>query len=284
MRTWALGIAALLTSAISIQTGFSETVTLTANGMVAGVTGLNVNINNVGTTNEAGLFQWTVSGAGDVGGTSVGPTGTQISTFCIQVGQSFSSGSTYSFNVVSINGSNPVGGVDAGYIDSVAAGQMQLLTDRYGKYLSLSGTQSINGSTYSAGEVAAAFQLSLWEIEYDGGSGKNSYYSYTPESYPGANYYSTGNMTASAAYGSSGYKAIGLSSYFLSQFTLGTTGVDSVFASYALTNGSAQDQFLGVPNAVPQVTAVPLPAALPLGASLLVGLGVIQKIRSRRRA
>jgi hypothetical protein len=283
MKTWALGLAALVGCVISLPAAFGETVTVTSNGEAVGVGGLSISVNNVGSTNWAGLFKWTVSGNGDVGGNTVGPVGTQFYTVCIQMGQYFYSGSTFNYDVVSINNGNPLGGVDGGYIDTVAAGQLQLLTDRYARLLVLSGTEKINNTTYTAGEVAAAYQLAVWEIEYDGGSGKNSTSASVPESFPGANYFTTGNMRASAAAGTAGADAIALSSYFLDNFALNTAGVDTTYSSWALVNGNYQDQFLGVPNIVPQtIQSVPLPSALPTGFALLVGLGIARKVKQRR--
>jgi hypothetical protein len=292
MKPWTLALSILIAATVSISSSFGETVTLAANGLATGVTGLNVTA-KVGTqtytTNEAGLFQWTLTGSGDVGGTSISSlaVNNSIYTFCIQMGQDFSTSywsNPYTFNVVSINNSNPTGGYDTGYIDTVAAGQMQLLADRYSKYLSLSGSQTINGSSFSAGEIAAAFQLSLWEIEYDGGAGTNRYATYSPESFPSASYFGGGNFTVSATTGTSGAEAIGLAHYFLDTFTLNTTGVDTTYSSFALTNGNAQDQFLSVSNITPQVNSVPLPAALPVGASFLLGLAVINRFRAKRHA
>jgi hypothetical protein len=158
---------------------------------------------------------------------------------------------------------------------------MQLLTDRYFKSVTLSQSKTFNGKTYSADEVAAAFQLSLWEIEYDGGNGQNPTGSYPADTFPrtDGNYFNnSGIFTATATAGTDAADAIGLATYFLNNFALGSSGVDGAYASYALTNCNSQDQFLGVAN----VNAVPLPAALPLGASLLLGLGVAKKFRSRR--
>jgi hypothetical protein len=202
------------------------------------------------------------------------------------MGQGFSTNRrdiSYTFDVVSIDHSNPLGGTDRGYIDSTAAGQMQLLTDRFLPYVTLSQTQTINGKPYSAGEIAAAFQLSLWEIEYDGGSGLNPTGSSPADAFPrtDGNYFNnSGKFTATANAGTDAADAIGLATYFLNNFTTGTSGIDPAYSSFALTNYCSQDQFLGVVNANP----VPLPAALPLGASLLLGLGIAKKVRSRRHS
>jgi hypothetical protein len=277
MKLWTLATAALFAATIPVSSSIAETITLTSVGMTTGVTGINVSAANVGSTNQAGLFQWTVTSPGDVGGSSIGPLGTQINTVCIQMGQNFSSGSTYTYTVSPIDSGAPIGGVDAGYIDSSAAAQLQALANSYAGYLSLSGTKTINGASYSAGEIAAAFQLSVWEIEYDGGSGLNSASASAPETFPGANYFSSGNLTASASNGSAGAKAISLAGYFLNNFTLNPSGADNTYTVFALTNADRQDQFFGVAH------AVPLPAALPLGGSLLVGLGILGRIRSKRR-
>jgi hypothetical protein len=89
------------------------------------------------------------------------------------MGQGFSGGSKVTFNVNSINNADPIGGNDAGYIDPTASGQIQLLADQYFGLVNAGG-KTIGGTAYTAPVIAAAFQLSLWEIEYDGGSGQNS--------------------------------------------------------------------------------------------------------------
>jgi hypothetical protein len=291
MKPWALTLAVLLASATSVSSSFGESVTLTTSGVVTGVDGLNITA-KVGystyTGDSAGLIKWTLANPGDVGGTTVSSraVNNSIYTFCIQMGQDFSTSrwdNPYTFDVVSINHSNPIGGTDHGYIDPTAAGQMQLLTDRFLPYVSLSQSQTINGKTYSAGEVAAAFQLSLWEIEYDGGSGQNPTGSSPADTFPRTdnNYFNnSGKFTATANAGTDAADAIGLATYFLNNFTSGTSGIDPTYSSFALTNSNSQDQFLGVVNA----NAVPLPAALPLGASLLLGLGIAKKVRSRRHS
>jgi len=264
----------------------AEQITVTANGgsSALGVSGMTIS-SNVGSTSYAGLYNWTVTSPGDVAGTTFSGL-SSFNTFCIQMGQGFSGGSKNTFDVNSINNADPIGGNDAGYIDPTAAGQVQLLADQYFGLVN-AGTKTVGGNSYTAPEIAAAFQLSLWEIEYDGGSGQNSgapVIPGIPESFPraGGNYFSTGNLKASGG-GTQGTAAITLATYFLNNFTVGNAGLDSNYSSLALTNSCKQDQFWGIPNgSIPHIE-VPLPAAAPAGLTLLIGLGVFRKVRAKFR-
>jgi hypothetical protein len=284
MKSWTVGFSIVLALSWAAASASAESVTVKANGQTSlGVTGMSVS-SNVGNASFAGMYNWTVTSPGDVGGTTF--TGiSNFNTFCLQIGQGFSGGSTFTYSVDSINHGDPIGGNDAGYIDPTAAGQIQLLTDQYLGLIN-AGTKTIGGNPYTAAQIAAAFQLSLWEIEYDGGSGQNAgapVIAGIPESFPraGDNYFSTGNLKASGG-GSSGAAAVTLANYFLDHFTLNTPGVDTTYSSFALTNSYKQDQFLGIPNPPPSnVPPVPLPAALWSGMALLGALGVF---RATRRA
>ena len=288
MKSWAIGLSLVLASVWAAATALGEQITVTATGASSGlgVSGMTIS-SNVGSTSYAGMYNWSVTSPGDVAGTTF--TGlTSFNTFCIQMGQNFSGGNKITYNVTSVNNANPIGGNDAGYIDPTAAGQIQLLADQYFGLVN-AGTKTIGGNSYTAAEIAAAFQLSLWEIEYDGGSGQNSSAPTIvgiPESYPlsGGNYFGTGNFTASGG-GSQGSAAITLADYFLNNFTVGNLGLDSNYASLALTCSTKQDQFWGVPNGtIPHTVPLPLPAALPAGLVLLVGMGAVRKYRAHRRA
>ena len=286
MRTWAIGLSVLLAWACAATSTYGEQITVTATGAASGlgVSGMSIS-SNVGSTSYAGMYNWSVTSPGDVAGTTF--TGlTSFNTFCIQMGQSFSGGSKFTFNVSSINNANPIGGNDSGYIDPTAAGQMQLLADQYFGLVN-NGAKTVGGNSYTVAEIAAAFQLSLWEIEYDGGAGQNSTAPVIPgipESYPRAdgNYFGTGNFKASGG-GTQGAAAITLANYFLGNFTVGNRGLDTNYASLALTQACKQDQFWGIPNGTIPHTEVPLPAALPAGLTVLIGLGAYRKIRAKIR-
>ena len=298
MKSWAIALSVIFASVWAATSALAEQITVTAMGTTSlGVSGMTITEDDINSsTTYAGLYSWKVTSPGDTGTTfpiSAYPIGSSFNAFCIQMGQNFTGGSTFAFDVSSINNANPQGGNDAGFIDSTAAGQIQLLTDQYFGLIIPSGFEAITGAPaphttgpdagkYSAASIAAAFQLSLWEIEYDGGLGKNTAATNGPEGYPSSNYFSTGNFKASGG-GNSGTDAINLATYFLDNFTVGTLGVDTAYSSKALTQGSKQDQFWGIPGAVPHTPTVPLPAALPAGLTLLVGLGAFRKIRAKMR-
>jgi hypothetical protein len=185
--------------------------------------------------------------------------------------------------VSNLGNNAPLGGPDAGAIDGLAAEQIQGLVDKYWSAVDFSHTNSTNYSfasvSYTDDEVAAAFQIAVWEIEYDGGTGGEHYVVGGS-----TNFFSSGNITATAIGNSTdkaeGNAAINLANEWLNHFTADTT-----ISSFALESSTKQDQLVGIPNsgggsAVP----TPLPAALPGGAALIAGLGLYRKSRRKSRA
>jgi hypothetical protein len=138
-----------------------------------------------------------------------------------------------------------------------------------------------DGVTSAVG--GAAFQLAVWEIEYDAG-GANSKPSHPGEQLggdPAVDYFGSGYIRASATAGSLGASAISTAASWLNE--LGNVSALHPPISTAIVlmsppslNGGAglQDQ-LGDPN------SVPVPAALPLGIAMLVGMAAVRTIRRK---
>ena len=208
-----------------------------------------------------GQINWTVT-ASDTAQFTVGQ---QFGTYCIQGLQDVYTGGTYTYNIVGLDATGlPMGGPDAGVLDSVAASQIQGLADTY---FPVAGT-AIAG--YTANETAAAFQLAIWEIEYDGGQGG--------EGFPQAasfNYFAQGNLMASGG-NTEGTDAITLANSWLNNFTSAQN-----VNSFALISSDAQDQMVYQPGGRSVPPTVPLPAAFPGGVALLSGLFGARKLKRK---
>ncbi len=280
MKSWVVGFS-LLASVALVSSSFAASVTLDYVGHTPALSSSSLRVDFTGNTptsgdaTTVGAFKWTVNSQS---GTTY-TIGQTLYTFCIQASQSIQSGSTYTLG--SLNGA-PAGGSDEGAIDALAAAQIQGLVSKYWTALdfnnSVATNYAFNSVSYTDAEVAAAMQLAIWEIEYDGGSGGESYGSAT-------NYFTAGTVRATAT-DSNGTDAITLAKGWLNSFVN-----DSNLTSIALLSDDTQyhygkqDQLIGVPNpptGTPPV--VPLPAALPMGVSTLAGIGLVRKLRNRSRA
>jgi hypothetical protein len=205
--------------------------------------------------------------------------GTPLYTFCIQAFQTTGS----SYTVANLGNNAPLGGSDAGAIDALAAQQIQGLVDKYWIALDFAHTNgtnySFNSVSYTDDQVAAAFQIAVWEIEYDGGTGGETY------TVGGStNFFSGGNLkavkTGTSTQMANGQAAMNLANGWLNHFTADTT-----ISSFALESSTKQDQLVGIPNSgggssVP----TPLPASLPGGALLITGLALYRKMRRKTAA
>jgi hypothetical protein len=274
-------MSALMACAIS-GASFGETVTMSLlSAPNPGLTSSLTVTAKVGTTTttvtSAGAFKWNVTG--DTGSTFSNNVINQVPlyTFCIQAFQTTGT----SYTVANLNAGNPQGGTDAGVIDALAAAQIQGLVDKYWSALDFTKTNGtayvFNSIAYTDDQVAAAFQLAVWEIEYDGGTGGETY------TVGGStNFFTGGNLKAVKAgtttQQNNGQAAINLANGWLNKFTADTT-----ISSLALVSGYKQDQLVGIPNSGGGASVpTPLPAALPGGAALIGGLGFYKKLRKRK--
>ena len=263
MSVLAMGFAVMAASAarassvsLSLPSDINQAVNPGVNG------GLNVTFNG-NTYNGAyvGQINWTVTGSD----TPAYTVGQQLSTYCIQGLQDVYTGGTYTYNIVSLNSTGlPLGGSDAGVLDSVAAMQIQGMADNY---FAVAGT-AVGG--YTANQTAAAFQMAVWEIEYDGGQGGETF----PQG-GSFNYFAQGNFTASAN-NSDGTAAITLANSWLNNYTAA-----SAVTSLALVSDSAQDQMVYQPGGGSTPPAAPLPAAFPAGVALLSGMFGARKLKRK---
>jgi len=265
----ALGIACGILMACVSQ-AHATSVTLSDGGVTLGVNDINVSFTGGSPSGgvTVGQFSWTVTNPL----TSGYAQGQVLSTFCIQGGQ-FATNGTFTIENLESSGV-PEGGSDAGDLDSTAAMQIQGFGNSFFADVN-AGNITVGSNTYTASEVAAAFQLGIWEIEYDGGSGGEAF----PEA-ANYNYFSTSDthhlFNASSTH-TDGEAAIALANIWLNDFTAATS-----VTSLALVSSSDQDQMMYMPGGgTPPPPAVPLPEALPAGLALMGGLGVVRFIRRR---
>jgi hypothetical protein len=215
-----------------------------------------MNVDFMGTTYNGayvGQINWTVT-ASD---TAQFVKGQSLATYCIQGLQDVVTGNSYSYDIVNLNSPGlPEGSTaDAGILDSTAAMQIQGFAD---SYFALAGTVT---SGFTANETSAAFQLAVWEIEYDGGQGGESF----PQN-ASFNYFAQGNLIATGT-NTEGTDAISLANTWLNNFSQAAS-----VNSLALVSTGAQDQFIYQPGGGGTPPAAPLPAAFPGGVALLGGL------------
>ena len=261
MKTWALitsalACGALLASAVSAASVSATlyTTSSTPQGVQPGTDTSSLSFNGgTGSVGWAGQINWHSATSADwTSGLNpklqsiLGPDGT-FSTFCIEGTQDvqFGSNETWSLGVVPLSSAaNPGPGMGA-----TKAADITELFDR--SYV----------SAITSNETAAAFQLAVWEIVYDGSVGSTVT----------STVFSNGSFTAS-----NDSAAIDDAVAMLKGIT--GSGFANTYTVYALSDGTIQDQIFAVPN------SVPVPAALPSGLALLVGLAAYRKIRAKVRA
>jgi hypothetical protein len=270
MKLQKLGMLGLVCGAMAASVAQASSVTLRLDSPASSAVnpgvdgGLKVTFTGGSqSTVYTGQMNWDVT-ASSTAGYSVGQG---VSTYCIQGLQSVSAGGSYTYTLQSLNSPNtPNGGSDQGVLDSTAALQIQGFADTY--YASAAHSYG----SYNADETAAAFQLAIWEIEYDGGAGKESFT-------PGGSYnFFTHGLVEATGTDSEGIAAVTLANNWLNNFTAASS-----VSSLAFVNSSAQDQFIYQPggNGGGNQTAVPLPAAFPAGIALLGGLFGARKMKRK---
>jgi hypothetical protein len=238
----AVGIMSVLAAPASAATLFLTDVSPSAN-MTVTFPGRSAE-----TTSYVGHVNWTFDRANpDNALLDTLVSGSTLTTFCIEGTQDVSIGqnSTYS-SILSDLASAPQDNVGSIYQMGGHAVTLAKFWDAH------------YGDSMVSGINAAAFQLGVWEIVYDGGI--------LPD-------FSGGQFLASAVAGDA--TSIGA----LAQAQSWLTGLPNAVLSahyqlYVLSDPRLQDQLFGV-------RAVPLPAALPAGLSLLAGIAVLRRLRRR---
>ncbi len=143
-------LAATVAAGMSCALASAATVSATFNGVAPGADGqfsLDYGA-NWGSTNTAGIFNWTRTG-----GDWTGLQGNFMS-FCVELTEHISNGGNYNFTVDSVeNVPTVLGGMGAAKADQIR--------ELFGRYYSPAFTYAI-GATQ-----AAAMQLSVWEISHE---------------------------------------------------------------------------------------------------------------------
>jgi hypothetical protein len=246
MKSWIVGgVLALALTGVGVSRGATlnvgDSVHVTMTGLGPGLYNQVSVSSPVSYSYYAGALDWRLD---TVNGNSVAPT--TIYTFCIQMTQHVSNGG-YTFTVQSLVGA-PLGGTDPHLSVDQAALIQGLVDTHYSDILST----PIN---------AAAMQVAIWEILYDGGT--------SPDVYNSA--HGASGFAASATNPSDGATALARAQNWLTNLT-----PDYNVTSLALVNNGDQDQMIAI-------TPVPLPAALPMGAAMLVGMAGLAAVRKVRR-
>jgi hypothetical protein len=265
MRTRFLTTLSVLGILAAASAAGADTVTLQSNysgfiGLKHGLTtfdgspesSLLVSFDGQGSSTFVGAFNWSVQS--DTGATF--SPGQSIYTYCIEQSQDFNIFNSYTFTTNDNLSGNPLNGPDQGAISALGALQLQsLVTDHW--------SQALSSNT-----SAAAFQLAVWEIEYDAGGHTGTGTDTLDKTAHTSDYYfGNGRIQAAATGNTTGADAITLATAWLNELSPAT----SLSSALALNNPDYQDH----------LTAVPLPAALPVGAAMLVSLLAARKLRRR---
>jgi hypothetical protein len=262
MRIWSCAVALSLGLAgLAGQSQASSTLYLTGVSPTA-----NMNITFPGpdtytNTPYVGMINWSFNPATNSSLAALLPPGaTTLSTFCIEGTQNVYINQNSTFSVLTSDiASRPQDNAGSHFeMGSTAAALLQKFWDvHYGDI----GSSSVN---------AAAFQLGVWEIVYDG-SGDGGVYNF-----------GAGNFKASSVVGNTtSANALSTAQGWLNG--LASASDTTHYNLYVLGDNGLQDQIFGVAapttNIIPPV---PLPSALPAGVTLLSGLAAAHKLRRRK--
>lgn len=230
-RLWAMGLAIVLTAA----TANAATLDVTLNNVSPSQTfGYSTNGGSSYKSTKAGVFNWTRTGGSHVGD----PVG-NFRSFCVELTQNISPGSSYTYDVVAVEDAP-----NDGFASGMGTAKAALLSELWGRFYS---------PLFDA-DQAAAFQVSVWEIVYDGG--------------------------VDLAAGSFQAQSLATGFVTLSQTWLNVLDGTGAMANLgAMTNPNRQDHIYELPT--PTNEQIPAPAAATAG---LMGLGLLGIGRKRRSA
>ena len=227
-RLWSIGLAALLVTA----TAEAATVDVTLNSVTPSQTfKYSTDGGSSFKSTTAGVFNWLRTG-----GTHPGDPQGAFRSFCIELTQSLSLGGSYTYDVVDVEDAP-----NDGFVGGMGTAKADLLRELWGRHFSPLFTSV----------QAAAFQISVWEVVYDGGVDL------------GAGDFQAKNL---------GEAQVTLSQGWLN--SLDGTGTMAVLG--AMTHPSRQDHLYEL--STPTVE-IPAPAATLAG---LTGIGLIGASRRRR--
>ena len=211
-------------------------------------------------TPYVGMINWTFNSDSNPSLAALLPPGAStLSTFCIEGTQNVYIHSNATFNVLTSDiTSRPQD--NAGSLFEMGAASAALLQKFWDAHYNDIGSSNAN---------AAAFQLGIWEIVYDGATDAGAYD------------FAHGNFKASSVIGNgTSFAALNTAQGWLN----GLSAADPIshFDLYVLGDSYLQDQIFGVPSPTFHlVPPVPLPAAFPAGLGLVTGLAVIRRVRRR---
>jgi hypothetical protein len=262
VKAWIVGsVVALLGSSAGVTWGDSITLKLDANQPNPG---LQNSIQLSYRLNSSGGYSTYSYAVGALSWREVRPDNTlggDEYTFCIQIWQDVYENASYTFNQVALDSAStplPNGGSDAGRLTADKAKLVQgLVNAHYGSI-----TFGSRGADLASDINAAAMQLAIWEIIYDGGTSPS---------------FTSGDIQASGLNSNvNGSAAVATALTWLQ-----TLQPSQAVSSWALESDSYQDQMIGIPQV--GRSPVPLPPALPAGGLLLGGIAILRKIRHKTR-
>ncbi len=206
------------------------------------------------TTPYVGAINWSFNraDASDAGLDSI-ISGTTVTTFCIEGTQNVTIGQTSNFaNIFSDISQAPQDNVGSLY--EMGAGKATAINAFWDAYYGQATLNDVN---------AAAFQLGIWELLYDGSTTNLS----------------SGLFQASSTSDSESIAAFSEAETWLSDYS--TVVPTAHYQLYAFSDPNLQDQLFGVVVPPSGGSPTPLPAALPAGLGLLGALGIGRKLRTR---
>ena len=187
---------------------------------------------------------------------------TDFTTFCIELTQDISPGSTYTYNLTALQDAPNPGTANTGGKGGMGAAKATEIAYLWGTFHSSIGT-----SGDKADDNAAAFQLAIWKIEYDWGDSSLD---------ASTVFFTSGNFQASSLNGDA--DPINTAISWLQQLE---NGKNLTFDNnlVALTSSSYQDQVTEVATN-PFANTVPVPSTLYLigaGGLCLFGYGFMRR-------
>jgi hypothetical protein len=192
---------------------------------------------------------------------------TDMLTFCLQLTESFGFGTPYSPVAVVTDLANSPDGPSGFSLGAVATAMIKWMWALHYDDIFAQGTSALRNL------YAGAFQLAIWELEYD------------QPTTPSTTYFTSGDLTATGNQTIGSVSLFGLSKDWISEaITKYNTVGDTAPVSLAvLSKSNFQDQIVQyIPPVIPDVDPVPEPASVAIW--LMIGAGLAYQHRRARRA